>query len=102
MLTLSGAPDCVISWSDFSLLHKIVRKLNSICRKTFFTLFRFSHFNYMLVLYVCLSLWLLNYKQQSLAYSNMCYLLWSYVGYRIVFLFQCNFLVDLPLFAAKY
>ena len=26
-----------------------------------------------------------SYKQQSLAYSNMCYLLWSQVEYRIVF-----------------
>ena len=32
MLTLSGAPDRVISWSDFSLQHKKVRKLNRICR----------------------------------------------------------------------
>ena len=30
-------------------------------------------------------MWLLSYKQQSLAYSNMCYLLWSHVEYRIVF-----------------
>ena len=28
MLTLSGAPDHVVSWSDFSLQHKKVRKLN--------------------------------------------------------------------------
>ena len=27
MLTLSGAPDRVVSWSDFSLQHKTVRKL---------------------------------------------------------------------------
>ena len=30
-------------------------------------------------------LWLLSYKKQSLAYSNMCYLLWSHVEHRIVF-----------------
>ena len=30
-------------------------------------------------------LWLLNYKQQSPTYSNMCYLLWSHVESRIVF-----------------
>ena len=27
MLTLSGAPDRIVSWSDFSLQHKTVRKL---------------------------------------------------------------------------
>ena len=27
MPTLSGAPDRVVSWSDFSLQHKTVRKL---------------------------------------------------------------------------
>ena len=27
MLTLSGVPDRVVSWSDFSLQHKTVRKL---------------------------------------------------------------------------
>ena len=27
MLTLSGAPDRVVSWSDFSRQHKTVRKL---------------------------------------------------------------------------
>ena len=30
-------------------------------------------------------LWLLSYKQQSLAYSNICYLLWSHVEHRIDF-----------------
>ena len=35
MVTLSGAPDGVVSWSDFSLLHKVVRKLNRICRTIF-------------------------------------------------------------------
>ena len=30
-------------------------------------------------------LWLLSYEQQSLAYSNMCYLLWSHFEYRFVF-----------------
>ena len=28
MRTLSGAPDCVVSWSDISLKHRKVRKLN--------------------------------------------------------------------------
>ena len=32
-------------------------------------------------------LWLLSYKQQCLAYSNMCYLLWSHVEYSIVFFY---------------
>ena len=32
-------------------------------------------------------LWLLSYKQQSLAYSNMCYLLWSHIGSSFLFIF---------------
>ena len=35
MLTLSGTPDSVVSWSDFSLQHKKVRKSYSICRTIF-------------------------------------------------------------------
>ena len=35
MLTLSGAPDRVVSWSDLSLSHKTVRKLNRICQTIF-------------------------------------------------------------------
>ena len=30
-------------------------------------------------------LWFLSYKQQSLAYSNMCYLLWSHVECGVIF-----------------
>ena len=52
MLILSGAPDRAVSWSDFSLLHKIVRKLN-ICRTILSRFYRICHFNYMLVLCGC-------------------------------------------------
>ena len=35
MLTLSGAPDRGVSWSDFLLLHKTVTKLSRIFRTIF-------------------------------------------------------------------
>ena len=85
MLTLSGAPDRVVSWSDFSLYHKKVRKLNRILSHIFQT------FTGFVILTTCWSSvdtgppLLLTYKQQSLAYSNVCYLLWSHGEYRIVF-----------------
>ena len=75
MLTLSGAPDRFVSWPDFLLQHKIVRKL------TGFVVQFFQAFTGFVILITCWSsmnagpLWLLSYKQQSLAYSNMCYLL---------------------------
>ena len=72
MLTLSGAPNHVVSWSDFSLLHKIIRKLNRICRAIFSRFYRIFHFKCMLVFCVAGPLRLLNYIQQSLAYSDMC------------------------------
>ena len=85
VLTLFGAPDRVFSWSDFSLQHKKLRKLNRICRTIS------QAFTGIVILTTCWSsvddgpLWLWSYKQQSLAYCNMCYLLWSHVEYRIVF-----------------
>ena len=86
IVTLSGAPDHVVSWSDFSLQHKKVRKLYRICHTIFSSFYRIC------LLTTCWSsvnagpLWLLSYKQQSLAFSNTCYLLWSHVEYRIVFI----------------
>ena len=53
MLALSGAPNCVVSWPDFSLMHKAVRKLKSICRTIFSSFYVICHFNYKVVLYVC-------------------------------------------------
>ena len=41
---------------------------------------------------------MLSYKQQSPAYSNMCYLLWSHVEFRIVFFLK----LFKPLNAAKH
>ena len=41
MHTLSLAPDRVVSWSDFSLLYKTVRKLNRIVVQFFHTFTRF-------------------------------------------------------------
>ena len=70
--------------SQFSI--KKVRKLNRICHTIF------QAFTGFVILTTCWSsvdaslLCLLRYKQQSLAYSNMCYLLWSHVEYRIVFI----------------
>ena len=84
MLTLSGALDHVVSWSNFSLQHKKSENYARFVVK-FFQAFTGCHFNYMLVLCGCCLLWLLSYKQQSLAYSNMFYLLWSHVEYSIVF-----------------
>ena len=79
MLTLSGAPDRVVSWSDFSLQHKTVRKPTGSVVQLF------QAFTGFVILVTCCPLWLLSHKQQSLAYSNMCHLLWSYVEFRIVF-----------------
>ena len=87
MLTLCGAPDRVVSWSDFSFSHQLVRKLDTNCGTIFSRFYRTCN------LTTCWSsvhaghLWLLSYKQQSLAYSNMCYLLRSHVEYRVVFFF---------------
>ena len=55
MLTLSGAPDRVVSLSDFSLQHKKVRKLYRIYRTIFSSFYRIYHFNYMLVFCGCRS-----------------------------------------------
>ena len=41
MVTLSGAPAGFVSWFDFLLVHKTVRKLNSICRTIFQAFTRF-------------------------------------------------------------
>ena len=65
MSTLSGAPDRVVSRSDFSLQHEKVRKINRICHTIFSSLFRFSN----LTTYrssVVLVLWLLSYKHPCL------------------------------------
>ena len=35
MLTLSGAPDRVVGWFDFSLQHKKAKELNRICHAIF-------------------------------------------------------------------
>ena len=69
MLTLSKEPDSVVSWSDLSLQHKNVRKLYMTCHTIFSS---WSSVN-------AGPLWLLSYKQQSLSYSNMYYLLSSHV-----------------------
>ena len=53
MLTVSGVPGRVVSWSDFSLQHKKVRKLNRICRGIFSGFYRICHFDNMLVLCGC-------------------------------------------------
>ena len=82
MLTLSGAPDRVVSWSDFSLLHIKGRKLNRICHTSFQALTAFTGF---VILTTCWSSVVVEYKQPSLAYSYMCYLLSSHVEYRIIF-----------------
>ena len=85
MPTLSGAPDCVVSWSDFSLQHKESQKTKQDLSYSFF-----QAFTGFVILTTCWfsvdagPQWLLSYKQQSLAYYNMCYLLWSHVEYRIV------------------
>ena len=50
MLILSGASDHVVSWSDFLLLHKKVRKLNRICHTIFSSFYRICNFDYTLVL----------------------------------------------------
>ena len=55
MLTLSGTPDHVVSWSDFSLQHKKVGKLNRICHTISSSFYSVCHFNYMLVLCGCWS-----------------------------------------------
>ena len=89
MLILSGAPDLVVSWSDFSL-YKKVRKLIRICRTIFSSFYRIYHFNEMLVLLDAGPLWLLSYDQQSWAYFNVCYLLWSHAEYRIIFSIYIN------------
>ena len=94
MRTLSGAPDHVVSWSDFSLQNKNVRKL------TGFVVQFFRAFTGFVILVTCWSsadagpLWLLSYKEQSLAYSNMCYLLWSHVEFRIVFFLTVRGKID--------
>ena len=41
MLTLSGAPDRVVSWSDFSRKHKTVRKLTGSVLQFFQAFTRF-------------------------------------------------------------
>ena len=53
MLTLSGASDRVVIWSDVSLQRKKVRKLTGFVEQFFLAFTRFCHFNYMLVLCVC-------------------------------------------------
>ena len=66
MLTLSGVPDRVVSWSEFSLQHKKVRKLNRICH-TFFQ--AFTGFVILTTYWSSVDaspLWLLSYKLQSL------------------------------------
>ena len=87
MLTLSGAIDRVVSCPDFSLQHKNVRKLTGFVVQFFSSFYTICHLNNMLVLCGCCPLWLLSCKQQSLANSNMCYLLWSQVEFRIVFFY---------------
>ena len=59
------------------------QKTNRICCTIFSSCCRICRFNNMLVL--CGYCLLLSYKQLSLAYSNICYLLWSHVEYRVVF-----------------
>ena len=46
MLTLFRLPDRIVSWSDFSLLLKTVRKLNRICRKIFSRFYRIFHLSF--------------------------------------------------------
>ena len=44
-------------------------------------------------------LWLLTYKQQSLAYSKMFYLLWSHAEYRTVLFIYCYYNVGTTVMA---
>ena len=50
MLTLSGAPDRAVSWSEFSLL---LKRLKQDMSHSFFMLLQDFHFNYIMVLYGC-------------------------------------------------
>ena len=49
MLTLSGAPDCVVNWSDFSFQHTTVRKL------TIYAIQFFQAFTGFVILIACWS-----------------------------------------------
>ena len=86
MLTLSGAPDRVISWSDFSLQHKKVTKLNWICRTIFSSFYRICHLTTCWSFVDAGPLRFLSYKQQSLAcvtcFEVMLSIGWSFLLYE--------------------
>ena len=80
---------CSVSWSDVSLLHKIVRKLNRIGRAIFPSIYRICHFNYILV--IC-GFWAINSSPWHILTCVTCF------GVMLSIVYDCLFYLGMLYF----